>query len=450
MSETADTLQNHSFNLVDEPWIPVSGEAAKRSLMSVFTPPAPVGLSGNAVDKIVILRLLLAIVQTSTKIHDEDAFAMLSEETIAENARNYFEQHRDQFDLYDKEKPFLQFPQLAENGQADSCGSLSVSVATGNKTVLTDWNCESALSDAEKALLLLRSTCFACGGKKYDKSLILSPGYTKGATGKCGTLLGSYGYLHSYLKGENLWQTLYFNLLTTKDIIDIGLFTKGLGTPAWENMPAGEADKRANEFKNSYLGTLLPLDKFLLLTGDKIIKTDGIPYPADSESVSDPAITTFQNGKKTQFLWSHTEKRPWRELTSLLGFVKQEQNNVRKTPYFLVMGLEKLRRLNVEYLTFWTGGAAISSNSGEQYLSGTDDYVESEFTIPQQALGTQSFLIFENMMQRVDETQKCLYSSVRKYFEEMNDDSAEDFASRASLYESIGGRGVGSSVFPGP
>ncbi len=208
MTEANENLQSRSFNLADEPWIPVAGETRKRSLISVFTHPVPAGLSGNAVDKIVILRLLLSIVQASTEIPDDDAYAELSEETIAENARNYLTEHRALFDLYDKEKPFLQFPQLAEKGKKTDLGSVSVNIATGNNTCLSNWHKDTTLSDAEIAVLLLRSTGFACGGKKYDSSLNLTAGYVKGASGKCGTLLGSYGYLHSYLKGENLWQTL--------------------------------------------------------------------------------------------------------------------------------------------------------------------------------------------------------------------------------------------------
>ncbi len=428
MSEANENLQPSSYNLVDEPWIPVAGEAKKRSLMGIFTAPAPAGLSGNAVDKIVILRLLLSIAQASTKIEDEDAYVALSEEIIAENARKYLSEHRHLFDLYDKEKPFLQFPQLAEKGTADSCATLSVSVATGNKTVLTSWNREYPLSNAEKAVLLLRSTGFACGGKKYDSMLILSPGHEKGKTGKCGTLLGSYGYLHSYLKGENLWQTIFRNLFTESDIKKIANLSE-LGIPAWEKMPAGERDKRAEEYKNSYFGTLLPLDKFLLLTEDGIIKTDGIQYVVDCNNVVDPAVTTLTSGKEKRFLYTNTEKRPWRQIPALLSFVKRGCDN--SPPYFLSYGLQKMRGKH-ELLTFWTGGAAVSSNSGEQYLSGTDDYVESEFSIECDAIGKQSMQLFETMMLNLDKTSKGLYSAVVAYFKEMNDDSAADWAGRAT------------------
>ncbi len=429
MAEGNNNLPQCSFNLVDEPWIPVVGEAEKRSLMGIFTAPAPAGLSGNAVDKIVILRLLLSIVQASVKIPDEEAYQNLSEEKIAENARKYLDEHRHLFDIYDKEKPFLQFPQLAEKGEVDSCSSLSVCVATGNKTVLTRWNCEQPLPHAEKAVLLLRSTCFACGGKKYDSSLVLSPGYVKGKTGKGGTLLGSYGYLHSYLVGTDLWQTIYWNLLTEEDIKSIGVFSSGTGLPAWEKMPAGEMDARAEEYKNSYQGNLLPLDKFILLADGGLIKTDGISYVANSNAVSDPAITTFLSGNVMKFLWTRTEKRPWRELSALLGFVKIQKEKGSVPPYFLSFGLQKKHK--TDWLSFWVGGVAVSSNSGEQYLSGTDDYVESEFHVYTPYLGYQQMETYEDMMHQVENTSKWLSDAVAAYFKIMNDDSGSEWASRA-------------------
>ncbi len=56
-------------------------------------------------------------------------------------------------------------PLLAAAGKVDSCGSLLVNVASGNKVVLTGWNHDNLLTDAEKARLILRSAGYACGGK---------------------------------------------------------------------------------------------------------------------------------------------------------------------------------------------------------------------------------------------------------------------------------------------
>ena len=164
------------FNLCDDPWIPIAGSPKRLSLMEAFSERSPGRLAGNAVDKIVILRFLLALVHASNRIPDNNAWLALTPEIMAENVRAYLASHRECFDLYG-ERPFLQFPKLAEiGGQASPAGALMVNVSAGNKVVLSGWNQAQPLSEAEKAILLLRSSCFACGGKKFDKDLRLSPG----------------------------------------------------------------------------------------------------------------------------------------------------------------------------------------------------------------------------------------------------------------------------------
>ena len=66
-----------SFNLIDEPWIPVAGEKELRSLRTIFSGAAPRDLSGNPVEKIVLFRLLLSIAHAAVKIPDTDAWRLL-------------------------------------------------------------------------------------------------------------------------------------------------------------------------------------------------------------------------------------------------------------------------------------------------------------------------------------------------------------------------------------
>lgn len=425
-------MTDKSFNLVEQPWIPIAGGKQLKSLLDIFTSPPPQRLSGNAVDKIVMFRFLLSIVHASSKIPDEAAWRALTPEKLAENARNYLVANKQFFDLYDPEHPFLQFPQLKDKSdKTDSCGSLQVNVSTGNKVVLTEWNREQRLSDAEKAVLLLRSAGYACGGKKYDSSIVLSHGFVKGKTGHSGTLLGAYGYLHTYMLGDDLWDMLRKNLLTEEEIRDLGCYPAGLGEPFWCHMPSGEDDERAKHYRNSYLGRLIPIDKFLLLSGTGVMKTDGIAYNDPKGAALDPAVTVYPDKKDFKTLWARTEKRPWRQLSSILNFL----SNNTASPFLLSRGLKHLHndQAKADWIGVWTGGVEVSANSGEQYLSGDNDYVESEFSLPAYILKEQNqwLIRFKGLMSELDQAAKVLYTAVAQYHKQMNNQAGSSLASQA-------------------
>lgn len=417
-----------SFNLVDEKWIPVAASQERISLREVFSNSSVQKLSGNPVDKIVVFRFLLSIVQASNDLPDLDAWLDLTTETMAANALAYLDKWHDRFDLFG-EKPFLQFPQLDGKGAVSSLGSLQVEISTGNKVVLTDWNLQHDLDLPQLAVLLLRSACYACGGKKYDNTVLLSPSHTKKRAGKNGTLLGFAGYLHSYLFADTLLDSLRFNLLTDDDIKEINVFPMGKGIPFWENMPKGEIDSRAESYKKSYLGQLFPIDKFLLLHGNQIVMTDGIVYPGHKEGLVDPAVRIV----KDKAVWANTDKHPWRELPALLAFLEADAGSVL-SPFFLCSGLTKIREAAGKEVTVWVGGLSVSSNAGEQYVSGKDGYVESEFSFSSEYMQGKNYLRFKNYMQDLDEESKNLYTSVQGYFKRMNidPDPAGKFAGAAT------------------
>jgi CRISPR system Cascade subunit CasA len=420
--------EQRSFNLIDQPWVPIAGMPRRKSLHDLFSDPALPRLGGDPVDKIVVFRLLLSICSASNQIPDDAAWHALTPEIIAANALRYLEKWHGRFDIYDAEHPFLQFPQLA-NGSAEPCSTLQANVASGNKTVLTGWHRECDLNDAEKTVLLLRSVCFGYGGKKYDNSLVLSSGYEKGKTGKCGALLGAYGYLHSYYWGDTIIESLRLNLLTECDIQATKAFANEMGTPFWENMPTGEDDQRAKEYKSTYLGRLFPLDKFLLLKDGGIVKTDGMPYPSHKNGAVDPALALFEKKGERGVIWAKTDKRPWRDLPAILSFLEAGD---KKYPLFLACGCGKMRRFKLQKITVWLGGISVSSNSGEQYLSGKDDNVEAEFSFSTELMVKDGYQKFKAMMEDLDETSKILTNAVKQYYKQLSCDN--DAASASTLF----------------
>lgn len=98
------------FNLIDDPWINVIGQP-RQSLKMFFTNPELSRLGGNALDKIALLRFLLALTHAAVRIPDASTWKELTPGDIAAGVLRYLEQHHDCFELFGKH-PFLQFPQL--------------------------------------------------------------------------------------------------------------------------------------------------------------------------------------------------------------------------------------------------------------------------------------------------------------------------------------------------
>jgi CRISPR system Cascade subunit CasA len=407
------TTTARSFNLVDDPWIPAGAELV--GLRGVFSGETP-NLDGTPVEKTALLKLLTAIAQSACTPEDDAAWEALGPDGISAACSAYLEAHRDAFYLYG-ERPFLQFPQ-ADKAKVQPPGALLPHVATGNTTILQDLQKERPLSDAEKALLLVCVSGFALGGKKADNTVVLTSGYTekskesgKGVSGKAGAWLGSAGYLHHFLWGENLPQTVWMNLLTHEDIRHLSMFREGLGTAPWERMPEGEACPTALKLRDSLMGRLVPLSKFCLLDGDGIHYTDGIAHAAPNDGGVDPSTAVLRDASTVRCLWTNPDRQPWRNLDALLAFLGGRGG-------FDCPGIRAcLARAarNVPVVGLWAGGLKVSSNAGEQYVSGGDDFVDGLLFLPADATGEFWYHALQREMDALNALGRQVYAVTGAY-----------------------------------
>lgn len=421
-----------SFNLLTEPWIPIAGVGLV-SLNDVFTHPEYARLGGTPVEKVVILRLLLCIVHASSPLPDLDAWLDLTLEEMAQNALVYLEKWSDRFDLYDETHPFLQFPQLRGQCQASNPNALSLSVSSGNKTILTQWNVGTVPTDAELARQILCGSCFGMGGGKYDlgAKIDLNVQKRKKEKGKAsapqGTLTGYSGYLHSFMLGNTLLETLRLNILTDEERDE----RPELGRPFWELMPKGEKDE---VYASSYLGTLFPMDKFFCLDEGNILMTQGIYYPSHKTGQWDPGIAIYGEIKDLKARWCKPEQSPWRQLPSLLQFLDSTIFS-NPMPAFVYYGLPKLGE-SPETTAFglWVGGVAVSTNSGEQYVSGQNDYANSEFLIPMSWKRAKTYEVFKEFMKEIEDYSSILYKAVNAYFENQSEKNDKQGSAATRLF----------------
>lgn len=424
------------FNLIDEPWIPIV-DVGLVSLRQLFSCNDYRALGGNPVQKIALTKLLLAIAQAAATPEDDDAWAELGSNGMAEMCLEYLAKWHDHFWLYG-EQPFLQIPSI-HAAKVQSYGAVLAEIATGNTTVLMQCQTEKHLSDADRALLIVSLMGFGLGGKKTDNSVVLTRGYNgksndkgKASTGKPSASIGFMGFLHSFLLGQSIVESLWLNLFTQKQIQDMPIYSTGLGIAPWEVMPTGEDCDTAKGLQNSLMGRLLPISRFCLLADDGLHYSEGIAHLGYKESMVDPSVSVDFSGKDAKVIWVDPEKRPWRFLTALLGFVAQTGAQGFDC-YHLRLGLLRARA-QVKMLGIWSGGLRVSSNAGEQYVSGTDDYVESVIMLPQHVLGATWFANLKLEMSELDQLSKVVYSATLNFFKAQNSEGKSQAALASNLF----------------
>lgn len=422
------------FNLIDEPWIPVA-DAGLVSLRDIFSHEHLRALGGTPLQKIALLKLFLAIVQAAATPEHDAAWNEMGSKGMAQRALAYLEKWHDAFYLYG-DKPFLQMPAV-EKAELKEYGAIMPEIATGNATVLTQWQYVPVLNDAQKALLLLVDDSCCFGGKKTDAKISLSPNAVK-KSAKSGPALCYQGLLHSFIMGTCLYETVWLNLHTFEDIAQNRVWEHGLGVPPWEEMPKGELCPVAERLTKSLMGRLLPLARFCLLKDDGLHYVEGIQHPDYQSAYVDPSAASSHAGKKVQMLWVNPNKRPWRSLTALLSFLQTEGTpslscqNIR-------MGVQRLKSSNsiehgIESFGIWSGGVRVSSNAGEQYLSGNDDMVESEISLSLHNIHYELwFPRLQAKMLVLEEIAKKLYGSVMGYYNEFKNEKGKSHAERATL-----------------
>ena len=275
--------------------------------------------------------------------------------------------------------------------------------------------------------------------KKTDNSIVLSAGYQgksndkgKASTGKPGPSIGFMGFLHSFLQGNDLRETLWFNLLTEENMEGLKYFSDGFGTVPWEKMPQGEDCSAAKSLKNSYMGRLIPVSRFVLLADNGLHYSEGIAHPGYAEGIVDASVAIDLSASKAKVLWVDPEKRPWRQLTALLSFLGSEKKGVFDCLQ-LRLGVTRVKKAHLAF-GLWSGGLRVSSNAGEQYVSGSNDFVESELYLDSPSLGDSWFSKLKREMDEMNQLSKITWSATMAFFKAQKADGKNQAAQAGNLF----------------
>ena len=194
-------VTENRYNLLDEAWIPIA-DMGKAGLLRVFGGRECRALGGTAVQKIAVLKLLIAIAQAAATPQDTQEWAAMGPDGLGERCTAYLKLWRNAFWLYG-DKPFLQMPACSK-AELKPYGTAMPQVVSGNTTLLTQLQLEPVMSDASRALLLVEQMGFGFGGKNIYNIVILSKGYAKGKSAKPGPSVCHMGLLHSFLLGDSI------------------------------------------------------------------------------------------------------------------------------------------------------------------------------------------------------------------------------------------------------
>ena len=434
-------MENH-FNLVEEPWIPVA-DVGSVSLRDVFANPHHRSLGGNPVQKIAVLKLLLAIAQAAETPDDEAAWKTLGADGLARSCLAYLEQWHDRFYLYG-DKPFLQLPDIRAlvesrtakrlnglrteasireaklNGLPRAIGSgIYPDLPSENNTFLSHTLSCGNLTDAEVAMFIVTLMNFAFGGKRVEADMPSLAGRALGNrySAKAGPSLGGWsGQLHCFALSGNIRQDIWLNTITRQDIVRLNRWSHGLGSPPWEKYPKSECDDFAVRHKNSYQGCLVALSRFVLLDRSSIYYLDGINYPSVKEGWFEPSLILNNSSNEVKVKYVDPDRQPWRELQSLLSFAESDHASGFEC-FSLRKSIERARD-NIEYVAVWTSGLKVTSNSGDQSVKQSDDFVESVVWLRTADLGASFILQLKSEMSRLEVLANQLHGRVVDFFKE--------------------------------
>ncbi|MCH5277630.1 MAG: type I-E CRISPR-associated protein Cse1/CasA [Desulfovibrionaceae bacterium] len=418
------------MNLAFDPWIPCTcrnGAMRRASLLQCLTEGELADLAVRPHERVALMRLFLCVACAALGIPKDYMAWQTCRERLPEAARRYLEQWRDSFELFHPEKPFLQVAGLrgaakpaakkstdsdAEAGGPKPTSKLDFALATGNNSTLFDHealNPHRAAAEPEKlALDLLTFQMFSPAG---TISIVTWNGQTSGKSSSDAPCAPA-SMLHSCVRGADLPETVWLNLLSAEDLRDYAALTPGedgwQGRPLWEMFPAGPDDKGpVHNATRTFIGRLVPLSRAIWLRGDGVMLLgDGLTYPTFSKGEFPPepsAAVVVRKGKKDAeeltVLGVQPGKALWRQLHALT--VRRAAENPG--------GCLALAHVDdAEGADLVVGGLARDQAS-------VIDAVESVFHVPAAMLREEGHDLYEHEVRKAEEVDGALGSAMKDW-----------------------------------
>mgnify|MGYP001572772582 CR=1 FL=1 len=332
------------MNLVIDPWIPIvttEGKTEDVSLMRVFTDGKQYAdLSVRPHERVALMRLFICIAQAALDGPKDEADRKTAFTSLSGMAKIYLDKWKSSFELFDRKQPFLQIADLKSN-ELTPISKLDLFLATGNNTTLFDHGANGTgnrtINISKIPLLLLTFQCFSPGG---GLPVVTWKNKKTGQVGNPDSLCITGGMYHTFIRGTNILETIYLNLLPKALIArHYGTVNKEgfWGKPMWEMFPEKPDDEeKIKNATQTYLGRLVPMCRWIKieLNNSGIHCGKGFDYSVMDRKIkrpkknqnklpvwpAEPTASVVMNREKTEryVLGAKPDKAIWRELAALL------------------------------------------------------------------------------------------------------------------------------------
>lgn len=421
-------MKDLTMNLITGDWIPVifnNGVTRLVGLKELFEKSGEItDLVLNPPQRISIMRLLICITQAALDGPENEEAWIDCKMEIIQRTLKYLEARENKFNLYG-ENPFLQIKGASSDSEA-TIDKLNGCIPSGNNPVLNDHGAVPegrSRSDAWKAINLLTFLNFSTGGKigqvnlngeKYSDSTYATP---------------CIGSAHTFIRGVNLLETIFFNLLTKEEVSKLP--NGKWGVPVWDKFPKNTNDQESlDNASMTYLGRLVPLSRFILIDSNnticvigptsKNVKFEGIP------AFREPSVTILLDKKNESYTMKvSSDRHIWRDLGSLLFLSNANQ----KGGAVVLTKINKLcSQIHKSSIDIWVGGLELGDQTAKLH-----DLVEWNFSLPISLFGEVCLKKYQEGLSLANEGSNTLKSATKKYCNELKMESSGSINSMAGV-----------------
>ncbi len=417
----------YSYNLIDEPWIPVlmrDGKHRSVSLGDVFSDADETitDLALNPYERVAVFRLLLCIAQAAMgkeRLLGERSW-LAAKEYVGPAATDYTSKWKNRFFLYGPHA-FMQVDCLVPGGKIPNPARLIVHSAYHFGSPLFSHDIvttgDTPLNAPTTAVALITYLNYSASGG--TPTCIWSGSPTR-QVGAAASPCRSQSKLFTIVMGESLLETVWMNLLTSNQL---GELRMDLGRPCWEfdfsdcqtvESEAvhwlGSVDKTSRRVvQPTLLGLLAPLSRFIKLERNtsRCLICEGFGYPPCRDPLATYYVKLQRDGvPETCCLRVNKRRMPWRDLSSILEL------GTEKGGAMALMHLATLaaKTPSTHSFSIWTGGLYSDTDQDKDMFAG-----EWLFSRPLSILRKESLTKYHEAVAWADRQWSLLYKACKRY-----------------------------------